>query len=233
MNCLNHPEIPAAAFCRTCGKPLCDACKRSAQGSVYCEEHVPAATAAAPPRAAAPVHTPPPVADPSVSPGLAFALGLIVPGVGAIYNGQYAKGLVHAVIFGLLVSIISSGSAHGMEPLFGVLIAAWVFYMAVEAYHTAQKRRGGEAVDEFSSLINLHTRGSRFPAGAVVLIGLGVLLLLNTTDIIPLERVLRYWPVLLILLGVYMLYVRLTGLSEQSGGGAPGNVPKEVQHDQR
>jgi TM2 domain-containing membrane protein YozV len=227
MNCLNHPEIPAAAFCRTCGKPLCDACKRSAQGSVYCEEHVPAQTAAAP------VYTPPPVADPSVSPGLAFALGLLIPGVGAIYNGQYAKGLVHAVIFGLLISILSSGSAHGMEPLFGILIAAWVFYMAVEAYHTAQKRRGGEAVDEFSSLINLHTRGSRFPAGAVVLIGLGVLLLLNTTDIIPLERVLRYWPVLLILLGVYMLYVRLTGLSEQSGGTAPQNVPKEVQHDQR
>jgi Domain of unknown function (DUF5668) len=120
-----------------------------------------------------------------------------------------------------------------MEPLFGILIAAWVFYMAVEANHTAQKRRRGESVDEFSSLINLHTRGSRFPAGAVVLIGLGVLLLLNTTDIIPLERVLRYWPVLLILLGVYMLYVRLTGLSEQSGGAAPGEVPKEVQHDQR
>jgi TM2 domain-containing membrane protein YozV len=192
---------------------------------------VPVQTAA--PRVAAPVYTPPPVADPSVSPGLAFALGLVIPGVGAIYNGQYAKGLVHAVIFGLLVSIISSGSAHGMEPLFGILIAAWVFYMAVEAYHTAQKRRAGEAVDEFSSLINMHTRGSRFPAGAVVLIGLGVLLLLNTTDIIPLERVLKYWPVLLILLGVYMLYVRLTGLSEQSGGATPGNVSKEVQHDQQ
>ena len=230
MNCLNHPEIPATAFCRTCGKPLCDACKRPAQGSVYCEEHVPAQAAAAP-RAAAPVYSPPPAAEPGVSPGLAFALGLVIPGVGAIYNGQYAKGLVHAVIFGLLVSILSSGSAHGMEPLFGFLIAAWVFYMALEAYHTAQKRRAGEPVDEFSSLINLHTRGSRFPAGAVVLIGLGVLLLLNTTDIIPLEKVLRYWPVLLILLGVYLLYVRLTGLGERSGSAS--EAPKEVPYDHR
>jgi len=32
-----------------------------------------------------------------VSPGLALFLGLI-PGVGAIYNGQYAKGMVHAII---------------------------------------------------------------------------------------------------------------------------------------
>ena len=49
MNCLNHPEVPAAAFCRTCGKPLCEACKRPAQGTVYCEEHVPAVAASAPP----------------------------------------------------------------------------------------------------------------------------------------------------------------------------------------
>ena len=34
-----------------------------------------------------------------LAPGLAFALGFI-PGVGAIYNGQYLKGLVHALIFG-------------------------------------------------------------------------------------------------------------------------------------
>jgi TM2 domain-containing membrane protein YozV len=238
MNCLNHPEVPAAAFCRTCGKPLCEACKRAAQSTVYCEEHLPpqpegapATTYAAP--AAAPVYAAPPVADPSVSPGLAFVLGLIVPGVGAIYNGQYAKGLVHAIVFGLLVSIISSGSAGELAPLFGILIAAWVFYMAMEAYHTARKRRAGEPLDEFSSLIDLHAHGSRFPAGAVVLIGVGVLLLLNTTDIIPLERVLRYWPVLLIALGVYLLYVRLAGISERGDAVTRANPPKEVQHDQR
>src|SRR5215467_8345909 len=221
MNCLNHPDVSAAAFCRSCGKPLCEQCKRVAQGTVYCEEHLPAGAANPMRPAATPVYSGPPVADPSVSPGLAFALGLIVPGVGAIYNGQYAKGLVHAIIFGLLVSIISSGSAPGLEPLFGILIAVWVFYMAIEAHHTAVKRRAGQPVDEFSSLIDLHTRGSRFPAGAVVLIVVGVLLLLNTTDIIPLERILRYWPILLIVLGVYLLYTRLTGaaVADDSSAG--------------
>ena len=43
-----------------------------------------------------------------VSPGLAFVLGLI-PGVGAIYNGQYAKGLVHVIIIGLIISMLSNG----------------------------------------------------------------------------------------------------------------------------
>jgi TM2 domain-containing membrane protein YozV len=202
------------------------------QGSVYCEEHEPPVTANAPAPPPVPQVYRAPVTDPNVSPGLAFALGLIIPGVGAIYNGQYAKGLVHAIIFGLLVSILSSGSAGGLEPLFGVLVAVWVFYMAIEAYQTALKRRAGQPVDEFSSLVDLNTQGGRFPVGAVLLIVVGVLLLLNTTDIIPLEHVLRYWPVLLIVLGVYLLYARVSAIPAQ--GGVSGTNPREeVQHDHR
>ena len=239
MNCLNHPDTPAAAFCRSCGKPLCEVCKRPAQGTIYCEEHVPAAATAPatppPPASTDPYHASVPqerVADPGVSPGLALTLGLIIPGVGAIYNGQYAKGLVHAIIFGLLVSIVSSNAAMGLEPLFGFLIAAWVFYMGLEAYHTARKRRAGEPVDEISSLIDLHVRGSRFPAGAVVLIIVGMLLLLNTTDIIPFERIIRYWPVLLIVFGLYLLYARLAGISPDQVQ-PPAENRQEVHHDQR
>ena len=42
MNCANHPETAAAAFCRECGKPLCPECIRRARGSVFCAEHTPA-----------------------------------------------------------------------------------------------------------------------------------------------------------------------------------------------
>ncbi len=235
MNCVNHPEAPVAAYCRTCGKALCAECRRLALGTVYCDEHLP--VTAAPPTGgpgaarpgdplypdspfAAPAYVPPAVAS-SSHPGLALLLGLI-PGVGAIYNGQYAKGLVHAVVFGLLVSIISSGSARGWEPLLGILIAVWVFYMAFEAYHTARKRRDGETVDEFSSLVDLQAGRSGFPIGAVLLIGLGFLLLLTTTDILPIDRIIRYWPALLIVLGVYLLYSRL-----ESRAALPGEVRDE------
>ena len=41
----------------------------------------------------------PPVASASApNPGLAALLGLI-PGVGAMYNGQYAKGVIHLIVF--------------------------------------------------------------------------------------------------------------------------------------
>src|ERR1700740_3114429 len=100
MNCQNRPETPATAYCRSCGKPVCDECRRDAFGTVYCAEHTPAGAAAPGPTPAAAAPPPPGAAPPAnyaypdVSPGLAFFLGWI-PGVGAIYNGQYAKGLVH------------------------------------------------------------------------------------------------------------------------------------------
>ena len=224
MNCAQHPETTATAYCRECGKPMCQECQRATLGSVYCDAHVPAtvpATAHLSPAApaAAPFTTVPapspytaPVnqkgPDESVHPVLALLLGLI-PGVGAIYNGQYAKGLVHAVVFGLLVSTVANAHNSGMAALVGIMISAWVFYMAFEAYHTARKRRYGVAVEEFSGQFDLRVSGGRVPTGAILLIGLGFILLLDTTNIISIDEFERYWPVLLILFGAYMLYNRL------------------------
>ncbi len=157
---------------------------------------------------------PPPPVQNSASPGLAFILGLI-PGVGAIYNGQYGKGLVHVIIVGLTISILDNGAARGFEPLLGMLLAAFFFYMAFEAYHTARRRQQGLAVDEFSSLFPMHGGANRFPIAPVLLIVLGVVFLLNNLDLFQVERLIRFWPVLLIALGAYMLYSRLS--SERGG----------------
>ena len=37
MNCAKHTEVPATAFCRTCGKALCGDCTRDVRGVIYCE----------------------------------------------------------------------------------------------------------------------------------------------------------------------------------------------------
>ena len=228
MNCANHSEIAATGFCRECGKPMCADCQKPALGSIFCAEHLPASAAPTPPpppipekphvayTSSASLYTPPSpytapkprVADPGVHPGLALMLGF-APGVGAIYNGQYAKGLVHAVVFGLLISVANNVHNGGLEGLVGVMIATWVIYQAFEAYHTARKRRFGQQVEEFSSLFDVKPHHGKFPLGGVMLIGLGFLLLLDTTDIISFEFLARFWPALLIALGVYMLYARL------------------------
>jgi hypothetical protein len=269
MNCANHQEVQATAFCRECGRPMCGDCQCRALGSVYCAEHAPATIevprelppmieappppaigAPPPPRdyrafASASASTSAPAADPSsspytapeprpavacdtnASPLLALFLGFI-PGVGAIYNGQYAKGLIHAVVFGALVTIGSRGGS-GLEPLVGITTAAWVFYMAFEAFHTAKMRRRGQRVEEFSSLLEVHASHGRFPMGAVLLIGLGFVLLLDTTEIIDMEQLMRYWPVGLIVLGVYMLYGRVSSLPSGVRPAAEGQSEAEAR----
>jgi hypothetical protein len=59
-----------------------------------------------------------------------------------MYNGQFIKGLVHVVIFAVLVS-----AAH-VYGIFGLFIAAWIFYQSFEAYHTAKARRDGQPLPD-------------------------------------------------------------------------------------
>jgi hypothetical protein len=239
MNCANHPEAPAIGYCRECGKPLCEECRREAGGTLYCEEHSPVVAHSAappPPPPSASPYTAPYTApqssqiDPGVSPGLAFLLGFI-PGVGAIYNGQYVKGLIHVVVMGLLISITSNEEMSGnLQPLFGMMIGAWVFYMAFEAYHTAKRRQLGQPVDEFSSIVPRHGQHSKFPIAPAVLIAVGLIFLLHNLDILRIGQILRYWPIALIGLGVYMLYERVSGSTASSG---PGTPPGEVVNERR
>jgi Domain of unknown function (DUF5668)/B-box zinc finger len=130
MNCLNHPDVAAAAYCQNCGKPLCTACIRSVGGVVYCE-----------PCLAARLSAPPGAAEANLTglhahPVLAGLLGFI-PGVGAMYNGQFVKALAHVLIFAVFVSLSDKSF------VFGLLVAAWVFYQVFDAAQTAKARRDG------------------------------------------------------------------------------------------
>jgi len=226
MNCQNHPDIPATAYCRTCGKAVCDQCRRDAYGTVFCEEHAPAPAPEpnrpgpqpdfrSAPTASGAAEASYPHGD--VSPGLALALGFI-PGVGAIYNGQYAKGVMHAIIFGVIISILNASGDAGVEIIFAFVLVSWIFYMAFEAYHTARKRRAGLPVDEYSGLLNLRGAESSAPTAGVVLVVLGIVLLLHTLNLFDFAYLSRYWPVLLIAAGAYLLYSRFAGSNEHSGG---------------
>jgi hypothetical protein len=149
MNCANHPDRERVAFCQNCGKPLCQECARTVGSAVFCEPCLAARLAAAAnPASAASSGAAfkgfdymaesivPPPAPGAPSPGLATLLGLI-PGVGAMYNGQYAKGVVHLIVFAILVSLANENG------IFGLFVAGWVIYQAIEANHTARARLAG------------------------------------------------------------------------------------------
>jgi hypothetical protein len=75
----------------------------------------------------------------------------------------------------------------------------------------------GEPVDEYSSLLNLRGHGSVLPVGPIALIVLGGLLLMHTLNVLDFERIERFWPVLLIGLGAWLLYLRLTTPGANAG----------------
>ncbi len=154
MDCVNHNGVNATAYCQSCGKALCEACVRKGSGGqILCEPCWMAW------QNAQRSYVPPPVGGPS--PGLAALLGAI-PGVGAMYNGQFVKGMVHVVIFAVLVS-----AAH-VYGVFGLFIAAWIFYQMFEAYHTAKARRDGDPLPDplgLNEVSNWFSTGMRPPQG--------------------------------------------------------------------
>ncbi|HKD92531.1 MAG TPA: hypothetical protein VKB56_11520 [Terriglobales bacterium] len=235
-------------------------------GVIYCEQCIaerlgtPAAAAGAPGTTVPPGMSPmAPVADGHTpSPGLAAVLGFI-PGVGAIYNGQFVKGIAHVAIFIALVW------AANRVDWFGFLIACWIFYMVFDAYKTARARELGQPLPDPFGFESLWEGGRRAystpqgqisqvppagfapadagqpgatgapsgvvpgnapagagqpyapevcsrpggPIGAIVLIALGALFLINTVWNFPLWWFNRYWiPGALIALGIWIFFRR-------------------------
>jgi Domain of unknown function (DUF5668)/B-box zinc finger len=267
MNCVNHPDAPVTAYCQNCGKALCTNCVRSVAGVIYCEQCLAArlgigAASGGTATGAQTTYPPGVIAPRGPSPGTAFALGFI-PGVGAMYNGQFIKGMVHVLVFVILCSIA------GHHDIFGIFVFAWIAYQVFDAYQTAKARRDGLPLPDPFGLNDLGTKlgipmsgpttaqgftatqvppvppppgtgvppAAGFtpvagfvadpyapysavpppvpplrrhePVGALILIGLGVLFLLNTLDVFHFDWIGRLWPLLIIAFGA-MLFIRRT-----------------------
>ena len=226
MSCANHPQNPVAAYCRTCGKPLCSSCTRQVMGVIYCEnclaERVSGTASPTYPGTPPPVYRSVPTSGPH--PPIAGILAGFFPfGVGAVYCGQYAKGLAHLVIFILLIVGASHGSSDAMHTIFGLGIAAFYFYQLIDAVKSAKAIQVGQPAPDPFGLSTMFSPGERpdfargVPTGAVVLIGLGFLFLLHNLGIWFLE-VDRIWPVLLIVLGGWLLARRRSAPLHQYRG---------------
>ncbi|MGA3211902.1 MAG: DUF5668 domain-containing protein [Terriglobales bacterium] len=238
MNCAQHPEVAAAAYCRTCGKPLCEVCKRDVRGVIYCEDCL-ATRVQSPPEVAMQV----PASGPH--PAVAGVLAGFLPfGVAQVYNGQYARGLVY---LGTFVTLVWAADKEG---LFGIAIAAFYCWQMIDAIRSAwQIRLGLPAPDPFGidrlfggggapvvpssaspapgSTVNLVSTGnygappppgvipagccgsdSRLPIGAIILIALGVLFLLGNVGILHWNWAGENWPIILIAAGIWVLVRR-------------------------
>lgn len=226
MNCAIHTETPAVAYCRTCGKALCENCKRDVMGAIYCE---PCIAARLQGTQTGPAVVPVAVVQGAPSPGLAAVLGMI-PGVGAMYNGQFVKAFIHVVIFAMLI-VAQNLVYDGGHALFGLLTAFFWFYMVFEAYKTAKARQLGQPAPDplgLDKLFGIQEENpptpattqavpeqaaqpgpfDRAPTGAIILVLLGVFFLFGNLGLL---HVRRMWPLILIGFGLWIAYKRTAG----------------------
>ena len=216
MKCAVHSDVDAVGYCRNCGKAMCSTCVRPVRDVLYCEDclstimGIPGAVPAA--DTGAPATLQPASAGAAASaaprrggsPALAFILGFLFPGLGAVYNGQYNKALIHIVVFATLVLGLSSDLDGGFKAALGILLAGFIFYVAFDSMHTAQAQRRGEVVAD-----PLQSWSKGRPIGPIILIVAGVLFLLDNFDLLPFYRIERFWPLILIAVGVLMFRNRL------------------------
>ncbi len=222
MKCAVHPEVDAIGFCRNCGKAMCPACVRPVRDLLYCEDCLgtmmglpapqtggtgvpPVAPGLAPNM---PGTLPAAARASSPNPVVAFILGF-VPGLGAIYNGEYNKAMVHILIFGGIIVGITGALGDSLTGFWIVALNIFIFYMAIDALRTAKAKQTGESVrDPFEEW----TRNRS--VGPFILIGIGGLFLLHNFGFFDMFRVREiFWPVVLIGIGVLMLRNRVGGQS--------------------
>jgi hypothetical protein len=207
MKCANHPLNDSVAYCAQCGRPLCETCRREVKGTSYCETCL-AAKVHSPTWSSAGQHGTGP------SPGAALALGFI-PGVGAIYNGQIVKAMVQVLLFGSLIAL--ANRVHGpFGTIFGMGAFAFYFYMVIDSYQTAKAKQTGQPVPEWLGASDLKMDA---PLGAGLLIVLGLLFLLDNLGVPVFSQIGKFWPLLLIILGLALLQKRL---ARHDTGGPPG-----------
>jgi hypothetical protein len=160
-------------------------------------------------------------------PFLAGLLGF-VPGLGAVYNGQYVKGIVHAAIFGMLIAISTTADHDAIPALTVPMVVFFVLYMPIEAVRTAQAMRRGEEVKEISGIVGaLFDASDDSPVPGILFIALGVLFLLFTLGVLSAELVFKAWPLMIVGLGVWRLYAS-TRKREESSRHTPRAAPYDL-----
>ncbi len=197
MNCAYHSQNVAVVQCNACGKQLCPTCDHRIKGFPFCQDCIVMGVDLL--RQQSQTNYVPYVTK-RTSPFVATILSLICPGLGAAYNGQTVKALVHFAVFvGLFqMAILTGGTLLFVLGFLGMWLLA-----ALDAWRTAQAIRSGLTPDVAEDILVKRFSGNPKLWG-IVLSVLGVAFLLQS--VFNLRGLMRgFLPLMLIGLGVYIL----------------------------
>ena len=135
---------------------------------------------------------------------------------GVIYVGYYGHGFVNIVVIASIITILVRETAHGLIPFFVIFMIFFWLYNIVDAsrratlYNQSLEGLGPGALPDIGIPRN---RGSLFWGAALILVG--VFFLSNTAFGLSLEWLERWWPVALVITGVYLVYKSIVERNQQ------------------
>lgn len=196
MKCSYHPTEESASSCYACTKPLCSSCAHQIQGKTYCSDCLVRGAEWA---AFLKEHR-----VPTDAPKRA-ALCALIPGMGAVYNNDYLKGITYFAVFAALVMM--GDRVHGV---FGFGAFCFLIFTMFDAYRSAES--GMRARLQAGLPERGPARDRSVVSWGIFLMALGTILLLQ--NLISFHFLSRIWPTVFILLGAYLVYFAL-----RSGSG--------------
>src|SRR2546426_2586057 len=199
MTCNYHQKNAATVQCSQCARPLCLACDHRIRGFPFCQDCIVAGVEML--RYQQSRTSDAHVIRRKTSPFVATLLSFFVPGLGAAYNGQTSKAIVHFAIFASFfqMAVVTDGTAFFVLGVFGT----WLF-AAVDACRTAQLMRAGLAPETEEDVIARRLYGNPLAWGVTLMV-IGTVFLLHTLLGLQLP-VKKLLPVALVALGAYMLF---------------------------
>ena len=153
---------------------------------------------------------------------LAILLSLM-PGLGQIYVGYYDLAFRNILIVCGLIAVLATGAAdHGLEPVFALFLAFFWLHNLVDAGRRASfynQALAGIRPMELPEDTKAPQQAMGSLAGGVLLVGVGLVLFLNTMFRIPLDWVARWWPLALVIAGPWLIYAdrRARALAAEAG----------------
>jgi len=141
------------------------------------------------------------------SPLLAMVLSFL-PGVGQVYVGYYQQGFMHAIVFAVLVAVLSADRQLGsFTPTVAIFMAFFFLFNVIDAGRRATLYNlalaGGEPV-HLPSEFKMPGLGGSLAGGALLLV-VGFLLLLKLQFGVSLDWIRQWWPAGLMMIGAYLM----------------------------
>lgn len=139
MKCAYHPSTLATIDCSSCGRRLCPACDHRIKGAPHCQDCIVTGINLLR-EAQSQGRNPIPRDDKSPWIALLFS---IIPGLGAAYNGQNVKALLHFIITASLLAL-SDIFEWPMEPVLGLAGFGFYCYSIYNAFLSSHRLHKGE-----------------------------------------------------------------------------------------